>query len=138
VHLGSVKQVLIVDDDLADTYLLQKTLYKYGVQNIESLMRGEDAAKYIIGLSPFEHRWLPDLIFIDLKLAGMDGFQLITWIKGNPLFSEIPLVVFSGSRDPADKHKAIQLGAKAFFQKTQEADKLNDIVEDVLNLAVAC
>ena len=130
---GATK-VLIVDDDLADAHMLHETLQKFGVQSIHSVVTGEAATRYILGLSPFQNRDLPDLIFIDLKMVGIDGFQLMSWIKTKPLFSSIPLVVFSGSDDAFDKERALSLGAKAYYQKTGEIDKLQAMVESVLIL----
>jgi CheY-like chemotaxis protein len=127
-------KVLIVDDDLADTYLLHDMLQKFGVQSIQSLVTGEEAVKYIVGLPPFQGRQLPDVIFIDLKMKGLDGFQLIASIKSNPLSSDIPLIVFSGSKDSFDRNRAMALGAKAYYQKTSEADKLKAMVESVLTV----
>jgi CheY-like chemotaxis protein len=130
---GATK-VLIVDDDLADTLMLQEMLQKFGVQSINSLVTGEEATRYINGSPPFQNRKLPDLIFVDLKMVGINGFQLISWIKANPLCGAIPLVVFSASDDPFDKNKALSLGAKAYYQKTSEVEKLKAMVESVLTL----
>lgn len=126
--------VLIVDDDLADTYILNEMLQKFGVRSVHSVVTGEEATKYLAASPPFQQRRLPDLIFIDLKMVGIDGFQLIAWIKTNPLLSEIPLVVFSGSDDAFDKNRALTLGASAYYQKTNEMDKLKAMVESVLTL----
>ena len=127
------KKVLIVDDDLADVYVLQRTLRHCGVRDVQSVVTAEEASQYVAGLAPFENRSLPDLIFADLKMGGVDGVQFITWLKRNPLFGKIPVVVFSGSSDPSDKDKAIQSGAKAFYKKTAQADQLKAIVETALN-----
>jgi CheY-like chemotaxis protein len=123
-----------VDDDLADIYLLEKMLRICGVRNIENVITGEAAQKYITGMAPFQKRWLPDLIFVDLKMKGIDGFELLAWLKSNPRFSQIPVVVFSGSTDPSDEAEALGLGARRFYHKTQEAHKLKLIVENVLEL----
>lgn len=130
------KSILIVDDNLADTYLLQKTLHKLGVANVHSVSNAEDAAKYIVGLDPFVHRYLPDAVFVDLKLPAMGGLELIAWLSNNPLYKHIPLVVFSGSSDNADRERALALGARAYYQKTQEAHKLHHIVTEVLQLTI--
>jgi CheY-like chemotaxis protein len=134
VFSSNPKYVLIVDDDLADTYLLQKTLLKCGCQTVNSVATGEEAAKYISGSFPFAHRRLPNVIFLDLKMRGMDGFDLLNWLKTYPLYRGISVVIFSGSNDPSDKEKSLALGAVAYYQKTQEADKLKAIVEDVFKL----
>jgi CheY-like chemotaxis protein len=130
-------KVLIVDDDSLDIYLLHKTLRRLGIENVESLRTGEDASKYIVGLAPFEDRLLPDVIFLDLKMNGIDGFEFISFVKRNPLFRNIPLIVLSGSTDPRDREKALHLGASAFFQKTSELDEMKAMLEESLTLCAA-
>lgn len=129
----NARNVLIVDDDLGDVYLLEKTLQQHGVQNVQSMLNAQEALQYV-EQAFIHHHHLPDVIFVDLKMKGMDGFHLIDLLKKKPLFSRIPLVVFSGSNDPADKEKALRLGALAFFQKTQEAHLLKAIVQQVLGI----
>lgn len=106
------------------------------MENVESVQTAQDASKYIVGLSPFEGRVLPDIIFLDLKLNGIDGFQFISFIKKNPLFRKIPLIVLSGSTDPRDQEKARDLGATAFFQKTNDLDEMKALLEESVNLCV--
>lgn len=130
-------KVLIVDDDSLDIYFLHKTLRRLGIENVESLRTAQDASKYIVGLAPFEDRLLPNVIFIDLKMSGIDGFEFISFVKRNPLFRNIPLVVLSGSTDPRDKAKALDLGASAFFQKTSELNEMKAILEESLHLCAA-
>lgn len=128
------RKVLIVDDDSSDVFLLNKMLHKCGVQDVESVGTAYDASKYMVGLYPFGRRPLPNLIFVDLKMAGMSGFHFISTMKGNPLYQNIPLVALSGSSDPADKAKALKSGANAYYEKTLGADQLQATVKGALSL----
>jgi CheY-like chemotaxis protein len=85
---------------------------------------------------PYENRQLPDLIFIDLKMNGINGLDLIRWIKRNPLFRGISIVVLSGSIDPDDHAQALENGAKAFYLKPQGTDELYALVQNVLRDSV--
>ena len=104
------------------------------METIESLTSAGDAAKYIAGLPPFQFRDIPDLIFVDIKMQGIDGFDLIRWLHRNPLFKKIPMIVLSGSDNPEHKAKALEIGATAFYEKPQDYDDLIAIVEKILRV----
>lgn len=124
--------MLIIEDDLGFFYILQNTLLKCGVKDVESVTNGEEAERYIAGLSPYQLRQMPDLLFVDLKMAVMDGFELMAWLQQNPIYENIPVIVLTGSTDPADQERSAVLGAKSFFQKPVMPAQLNEIVESVL------
>lgn len=126
------KMVLIIDDDLGFTYLLQKTLLKCGVNSVDSVPSGREAAQYIAGLPPYQMRPMPDLLFVDLKMAGIEGLELIQWLQRDPLYMKIPIVILSGSSDPIDRERSLALGVQAFYEKPMEQAKLTGIVEKVL------
>ena len=125
------KKVLIIEDDLIFFYILQKTLLTCGVKDVDSVTNGEEAERYIGGLSPYQLRRMPDLLFVDLKMAVMDGFELMAWLQRNPLYEKIPVIVLTGSTDPDDRNRSAALGAKAFYEKPIGAAPLKDIVEKV-------
>ena len=129
------RKVLIVDDDMSDTYLLNRMLRKCGVSDVESVETTYEASKYMVGLRPFEFRHLPNLIFVDLSMSGMSGLQFISSIKGNPLYRNIIMVALSGSSDPSDKTKAMKSGANAYYEKALGTDTLQCTVKDALGLA---
>src|SRR5512137_2641293 len=53
----------------------------------------------------------PDLILLDVKMPGMDGFQVATALKKDPSTATIPLVFFSALGAPAEKIRGLDLGA---------------------------
>jgi CheY-like chemotaxis protein len=130
--MPGIKKILIVDDSAEDVYLLQHALLECGIGEVQSLNSGGDAAKYVAGLPPFQFREIPDLIFIDINMQGIDGLALIQWLQRNPIFKKIPMVVLSGSEDPEQKTKAMEMGAAAFYSKPQQNNELINVVEKVL------
>jgi CheY-like chemotaxis protein len=131
--LRGTKKILIVDDSLEDVYLLQNVLLECGVGQVDSLNAGGDAAKYVAGLPPYQLREIPDLIFVDINMPGIDGFDLIRWLQRNPIFKQIPMIVLSGSNYPGDKAKAMEMGATAFYCKPIDIAELKSIVENILH-----
>ena len=67
---------------------------------------------------------IPDLIFIDLKLPHMDGYQLCKVIKSHGLTKEVPVVMLSGKVGVLDKMKIKMAGASDFITKPFGSDAL--------------
>lgn len=107
----SVKEtftLLIVDDVPANISVLLDTLAdSFEVRVAES---GESC------LEQLPHG-LPDLILLDLRMPGMDGFQLLETIKGNPPWAGIPVIFMTAVDDPAERTRALQLGAVDYVTK---------------------
>ena len=59
----------------------------------------------------------PDIIFLDLNMPGMDGWECLRQLKSNSAFEGIPVIVYSTSSHQRDKDRAIQLGATGLISK---------------------
>ncbi len=126
------KHVLIVDDDGDFTFLLHKALLKANIECVESVTSAGKAVQHISGLTPNQSP-VPDLIFTDLKMTGVDGFELLAWLQRNPLFQKIPVIVLSGSSDPEELAKANALGAQSVYEKPHNFSDLQKIVGTTLD-----
>ena len=132
--------VLIVDDDPYDAMLsegvMEELQPKFPVQIITS---GEDLMDYLQGDGLYQdrvHYPYPGLILLDLKMPGMDGFEVLKWLKSRPEHSEIPIVVLSGCVDLAGQvTRAVQLGAHSFLPKPVQQQDIRSIL-DVLNVSI--
>jgi len=121
------KTILIVEDYEDDAKLLQLLLAKGGIFNpVHTALSAEDAMIYLEGVAPFSNRAiypLPTMIFVDLKLPGMDGFGLLRWVKTHPELKSIFIVVLSAAGDLMSVQTAYDLGANSFLTKPcREAD----------------
>ena len=67
-----------------------------------------------------------DLIFTDLNMKGMDGYELVRRVRENAEFDEVPIVVISTAASEADKLKAITMGANLYLVKPCEPKSLVD------------
>lgn len=101
----SKNNVLIVDDDISITGLLQDILGK----EYKSFV----AADGLEAIKTFEEV-SPDLVILDLKLPKMDGFEVCHIIRNQ---SQVPIIVLSGLKEQDDKLKAFELGADDYLTK---------------------
>ena len=127
--------ILIVEDSSDDFFFLQRSFNLADVINeLRLVSDGQQAVDYLQGNAPFHDRAaypLPSLILLDLKLPLMDGFEVLSWIRQQPLLKNIIVIVLTSSSEEKDVARAYELGANAFLVKPTSIDKLTDIVRSL-------
>jgi CheY-like chemotaxis protein len=103
------RHVLIVDDDAAVRLMCAVNLAAEGLHVLEA---GD-------GLEGLEQarRGSPDLILTDVKMPGLDGFQLAEKLRRDERTRRIPLIFLSGEVAEANARRALALGALAYLTK---------------------
>jgi len=132
VHTTSSKLILIVEDFEDDAKLLQVLLTNCGLANpVRTALSAEEAMNYLAGGPPFAQRVvhpLPAVVFVDLKLPGISGFDLLRWIKEHPELKRTFIVVLSATGDLTSVQAAYALGANSFLIKPCRAADLENLV----------
>lgn len=101
------KHILVVDDDPDIRQILQDRLESYGYLT-------ETAADGWAAIRSLE-RSTPGGIFLDLRMPGMDGFELLGHIRG--LFPSIPVIIATAAGTPEQVNVTIRAGAQAWIRK---------------------
>ena len=126
------KLILIVEDYEDDAKLLQVLLTNCGLANpVRIALSAEETMNYLAGGPPFADRSLyplPAIVFVDLKLPGISGFDLLRWMKGNPELKHTFVVVLSATGDLTSVQAAYALGANSFLIKPCRAADLENLV----------
>jgi len=115
------KKILAVDDERHMLRLIEYNLSNSGFKVIPA-SNGEDALKIASSEKP-------DLILLDIKMPGMDGYEVCTKIKNDPGTSQIPIIFVSIM---ADDEKTKAMGASSYILKPFSPDILLKEVMDVL------
>ena len=123
--------ILLVDDSRADAKIIERALREGGVEHRLTVIHdGRQALDYLVRLrdpdAPEELE--PDLVLLDLNLPGLDGCQVLTRIKDDPLLRTIPVVVLTTSRRDEDVLQSYQAGANTYIQKPAEFPRYRDLV----------
>lgn len=124
------RPILIVDDDPDAVALTKHALNKAGIKtHIDVMENGDHAIRYLKGkLAEGDHA-LPLLLFLDLKMPGTDGFQVLDWIRGQTRLRRLLTVVLSSSTNTRDVDKAYALGAKTYFGKYPVASDVRTVFQ---------
>jgi CheY-like chemotaxis protein len=106
-------QVLLVEDDANDSFLLTRQLAQAQIDDQVTVIGDGTAALDFLEKS----KTLPIIIFLDLKLPGLSGIELLKEIRQEPRFQAIPVVVMTGSTNPKDIEECKKLGATEYLTK---------------------
>ncbi len=124
------RPILIVDDDPDAVALTKHALAKAGIKTqIDVRENGDDAIRYLRErLNEGDHA-LPLVLFLDLKMPGTDGFQVLDWIRQQQRLRQLLTVVLSSSTSSRDVDKAYALGAKTYFGKYPVASDVRSVFQ---------
>ena len=120
--------ILLVEDNEDDAILLKYTLESAGIFNpVHVVDTTAEAIKYLEGSERYSDRRkypFPGAAFVDLKLPGGSGLQVLEWLKRNVHAGAVLRVVLTGSDDPEDLKQSYALGANCYLQKPLTAEQL--------------
>jgi CheY-like chemotaxis protein len=127
----TMKTLLYVDDDPNDRLLAETACERARVSFLLKTMdSGVDAFRYLSGSGAYADRAahpLPDLIFLDLKMPEIDGFEVLRWARNRAETRTTPVAIYSASLIPEDIAKAYSLGANYFITKPSSLTVLLEI-----------
>lgn len=109
--------ILLVEDNEADAYLLMEFFEKYNVDGIRWVTDGRAALDFVAQKGEYSGSPRPDVILMDLGLPRISGYDALKKLKDDPSYANIPVVVLTTSCNPLDQRQCMDLGANAFFSK---------------------
>jgi len=121
-----MKNVLIVEDSKAIRSMIRVALEEAGGYFVVEAGNGFEALKAL----PAQRL---DLIITDINMPDINGLELIGYVKSNPAYSTIPLVIVSTEKSDEDKKRGLALGASGYVVKPFMKEELMAIVMKVLD-----
>jgi signal transduction histidine kinase/CheY-like chemotaxis protein len=119
IRLDGAQRALVIDDDDGWRYLVAQAVRARGLEVHETadvraaLQHARDAA--------------PDIIFLDLAMPGLDGYQALDAVKSDPATWDIPVVIVSGSAPDRGEQQALSLALTILPKSSQ----LRDVVDSL-------
>jgi CheY-like chemotaxis protein len=128
------RTILIAEDDENYAMLLQRALRQTGrTDPVHRVANGREAIDYIAGNGKYADREafaFPGVLFLDLKMPGSGGFDVLRWMQENPECRVTPTLVLSSSVLERDVELSYALGAHAYLGKPPTADELKRMLGD--------
>lgn len=125
--------ILLVEDNEDDVFLMERALKSAGILNpLYVAEDGQEAIHYLSGTGKYQDRNahpMPRIIFLDLKLPIMLGHEVLAWIRKQPQFESIVVVVLTSSNQPNDLKTSYRFGANSYLVKPPSASQLLDLVK---------
>ncbi len=118
------KIILIVDDTPENITALTAIISKFG--KIKAATGGEKALKICSG------EIKPDLIFLDIAMPGMDGWEVFGRLRRDAATAAIPVIFVTALGNDADREKALSLGAAGFVTKPLDAELITGLVGSLI------
>jgi len=114
-----MKEVLLVEDNPADVYLIQRAVQDCGRDiHLSVVPDSGEALAFLRKEAPFTYVPSPTLILLDLRLPKVQGDQILPDIRRLPAYQATPIVVFSMAPKEDAEQRCLHLGATAYVQKS--------------------
>lgn len=130
--VGRPMEILLVEDNWDDARLAYEFLKEGQIQHrMTWLWDGEEALEFLHRRGKFVRVPHPDLILLDLGLPRIDGREVLAEVKGDPVLSEIPVVVMTASKDHEDMLRSEQLQVDGYIAKPVDLEKFLGLVKEL-------
>jgi CheY-like chemotaxis protein len=122
-----IRKFLLVDDDSDDT-----DLFEEAIRNIDESIELHTAPNCKDILKLLKDRKLdPEIIFLDINMPGMDGWECLSVLKNDKDLRQIPIVMYSTSSVNIDGQRALKQGALGFLEKPSSFLVLKDFLAKI-------
>ncbi len=116
---------LVVEDSPTMRQLISFSLKRFKGCKIVEAVDGVDALKKLQSEEV-------DMILTDINMPVMDGLKLVTLVKQNPKFRDIPIVIITTEGAQEDRDRGLSLGAEAYISKPIQSSGLIKVITDIL------
>ncbi|MCD1258419.1 response regulator [Paenibacillus athensensis] len=115
------RKILLVDDDLRNTFALSKVLRQHGLEVVM-------ADNGQLALEKLDKEAGIELVIMDIMMPVMDGYEAMRHIRRNPRFDKLPIIALTAKAMAGDREKSIEGGANDYMTKPVDTDKLLSLI----------
>ena len=120
-----MKTILIVEDSATTRALIRAVIDEIGEYETVEAESGFEALKML----PQQEY---DLIVTDINMPDINGLELINFVRNNPRYNHLPIIIVSTERSEEDKKRGMALGATAYVTKPFKSSELQEIIKKSL------
>jgi len=130
VNMKKLLDILLVEDNPSDVYLIREILDECGILgNLQLAIDGIEALDFLNRQVLTEKCSNPDIILLDLNLPKKNGFDVLHEIKSSPLLQNIPTIILTTSKDEDDMQKAFDLKADYYVVKPIDIEQCRNLMK---------
>ena len=121
--------ILLIEDDEDDALLVKEAFEAAGVGNaVRHVADGEEALNYLQGKGQYSQRDLhplPTLVLLDLQLPKLSGLEVLQWMRKQPAFRTVIVVIIAGLPLDGEIQRAYLFGANSLLIKGTSQEQLD-------------
>jgi CheY-like chemotaxis protein len=125
--------ILLVEDSPDDVFFFRRAVNKVGLPaQTHVATDGVEAMDYLLNKGRFTDAAAfppPDIMFLDLKLPHVNGFEVLEWMRQHAECPRTPVVVLTSSSQAEDQERAEALGASLFMTKPPAPEQLRQALQ---------
>jgi CheY-like chemotaxis protein len=114
------RRILVVEDNVDSARMLAVLFATMG-------HKVEYAINAVVAVE-IAHRFLPEFVFLDLKLPDAHGADVARQLRGNPKLAETRIYAITGSEQEEDRKRALAAGCEAVFSKPVDAEVFETLI----------
>lgn len=126
----SSRPVLYIEDEPSDAFFMRLAFEEMGHLRLQIATNGQQALDYLTGKELYTDRErfpLPSLILLDLKLPVLSGWDVLRWLRDQPRFLTLAIVVFSSSPRAEERDRALRMGADEYLTKPSSGLRFTEV-----------
>ena len=127
--------ILLVEDNRMDVELTLDAFQEARLLNtIYVSPNGQDALDYLFGRGKYADRIaypIPNLVLLDLKLPGVDGFEVLRQVKSAPILRRLPVIILTSSKEEGDRALTYDIGANSYIVKPVSFNGFLDVIRQI-------
>lgn len=125
---SSIENILLIDDDKDDCDVFEQALQLVSKSlQLSYVHQSEDV---LAAIAAFQ----PNLIFLDINLPRISGFDCLKVIQKSAKYAHIPIVMYSSSDNPKEINAAYGLGATLYFKKPTNFSHLVQSLKEIITM----
>ena len=129
IQRSTMVDILLLEDEAADAYLIKMAFKDYNLSvRLHHVLDGREGLNFLNRQEDYKNAPYPDLIFLDLNMPRMNGYEFLAEIKKDVRFKQIPVIVLTTSDIEKDITYCYQLGAASFITKPTGLDQFVSVI----------
>jgi CheY-like chemotaxis protein len=119
--MSTVPSIVLVDDNPGDIELVKTAFQEQGIAaGFQVASSGSEAFYLFRRLVEDPAKTFPNLLLLDLNMPGFNGFQLLGYIRTQPVLDRLRVIMLSSTCRPRDRSRALELGASTYLVKPSD------------------